>query len=100
MLWLKHARKDHIMAQRYQNLENPSTTPFRVVSLIRKQNGQKTASFMAVALDENMETLKFFQENMQEVIQNLKMVKQLEAIDRRRYSENLQTHATRGLLSE
>ena len=88
------------MAQRYQNLENPSTTPFRVVSLVRRQNGQKSASFMAVALDENMETLKFFQENMQEVIQNLKMVKQLEAIDRRRYTEDLQTHATRGLLSE
>ena len=88
------------MAQRYQNLENPSKTPFRVVSLVRRQNGQKSASFMAVALDENMETLKFFQENMQEVIQNLKMVKQLEAIDRRRYTEDLQTHATRGLLSE
>lgn len=88
------------MAQRYQNLENPSKTPFRVVSLVRRQDGQKSASFMAVALDENMETLKFFQENMQEVIQNLKMVKQLEAIDRRRYTEDLQTHATRGLLSE
>lgn len=88
------------MAQRYQNLENPSATPFRVVSLVRRQNGQKSASFMAVALDEDLETLKFFQENMQEVIQNLKMVKQLEAIDRRRYTEDPQTHATRGLLSE
>lgn len=88
------------MAQRYLNLENPSATPFRVVSLVRRQNGQKSASFMAVALDENMETLKFFQENMQEVIQNLKMVKQLEAIDRQRYAEDIQKHATRGLLSE
>lgn len=85
------------MAQRYLNTENPSSTPFRMISLVRKQNGHKSAAFMAVALDDNMETLRFFQENMQEVIQNVKLVKQLEAIDRRRSTEDIQRHATRGL---
>lgn len=92
--------KEPDMAQRYLNSENTNNTPFRMISLVRRQNGQKTASFMAVALDENMETLRFFQENMQEVIQNVKMVKELEALDQRRHTEDIQRHATRGLISE
>lgn len=87
------------MAYRYENeSEKTSTCPFRLVSLVRRQNGQSTSSFMAVAVDDNMETLKFFQENMQEVIQNLKLVKKLEIVDQKRLmTEELQRYATRGL---
>lgn len=92
--------KEPDMAQRYQNSEKTGSIPFRMISLVRRQNGHKTASFMAVALDEDMETLKFFQENMQEVLQNVKMVKELEAIDRKRRTEDTQRYATRGLQSE
>lgn len=90
------------MAYRYENeYEKTSCCPFRLVSLVRRQNGRKTASFMAVAVDDNMETLRFFQENMQEVIQNLKLVKELETVDqKRRMTEDLQRYATRGLANE
>lgn len=87
------------MAYRYENeSEKTGCCPFRMISLVRRQNGQKTASFMAVAVDDNMETLRFFQENMREVIQNIKLVKELETVDRkRRMAEDLQRYATRGL---
>jgi hypothetical protein len=80
------------MAQRYPDSEKHTQGSFRLVSLVRRHSGQKTITFMAVAIDDNMETLKFFQENVQEVIRNVKRVKELEAVER-----HTGRHATRGL---
>ncbi|SNB46098.1 hypothetical protein [Geobacter sp. DSM 9736] len=80
------------MAQRYLDpSEHHPQCSFRLVSLVRRHCGRKTTTFMAVAIDDNMETLRFFQENVQEVIHNVKRMKELEA------NERHTAHAKRGL---
>ena len=63
---------------------------FRLVTLVKRQSDNKILSFQAVTVDNDMETLRFFQENMDQVIHNVKMVKQLEALDKRRLTEEHQ----------
>ena len=73
------------MGQRYGNPSvKTNDYQFRLVTLVKRQIDNKVLSFQAVSVDNDMETLRFFQENVQQVIHNVKMVKQLEASDQRR----------------
>jgi len=84
------------MGQRYLNpSDRRGDYEFRLITLVKKENGNKTSS-MTVAVDNSQETLKFFQENVREVIQNVRMVKQLEAIDSTKFIEEPSKCFSRG----
>lgn len=79
------------MGQRYGNPSvKTNDCQFRLVTLVKRQIDNKVLSFQAVSVDNDMETLRFFQENVQEVIHNVKMVKQLEARDQLGLTEKSQ----------
>ncbi len=76
------------MGQRYENpLEKKEDCQFRLIRLVKRHGNDKSISYMTVTVDNTAETLQFFQENMKEVIHNVKMVKKLEAHDTRKLME-------------